>query len=243
MGARHRHLPVGIAVALIGALLLGGAAAEMVMPLPGKDCKRARVALENGLPFGPGFRRLEVEFPKNSRGIEGHVCRLLTMGTGVHMEGYGIQSLTDMRAKVMAALVAGGLKETPETARFSEKSRPGREVFALYRDNALCVTTIVVGLVDGVTPAPAAIKDGKVMLSKVMPHQREWWVSVDCFTVPKKPTAEQKVEANAEAQVDAPPEAPAEAKADVGEEVDTAVEGEVSPEALKELEAEFAPPK
>lgn len=161
------------------------AMAEIVKPLPGEDCKRARLALENGLPFGPGFRRLQVDFPKNKRGIEGQVCRLLTMGTGAHMEGFGITSMKDMRTKVRAALMAAGLTETPETARFSEKSKHGREVFALYKDNAICVTTIVVGLVEGAIPAANAVKDGKVMLSKVKPHQREWWVSIDCFTLPK----------------------------------------------------------
>ena len=69
-----------------------------------EDCQRVRLALEQRLPFGPGFRRLEVEFPKNDNNIEGHVCRLLTMGTGAHMEGYGIHSLKDMRSKVMQAL-------------------------------------------------------------------------------------------------------------------------------------------
>ena len=216
-----------MAVAVLCALVMGGAGAvtaEMVKPLPGKDCKRARLALENGLPFGPGFRRLEVEFPKNSRGIEGHVCRLLTMGTGVHMEGYGIRSLKDMRLKVMAALVAAGLEETPETARFSEKSKHGREVFALYKDNALCITTIVVGLVNGATPAAEAVKDGKVMLSKVKPHQREWWVSIDCFTMPEKAQVEAKADVGADAEPDA----------------GGSLEGEVSLEAIKELEAEAA---
>jgi len=142
------------------------------------------------------------------------------------MEGYGIQSLKDMRTKVQAALVSAGLEKTPETARFSEKSTHGRGGFALYRDNALCVTTIVVGLVNGVIPAAGAIKDGKVMLSKVKPHQREWWISVDCFTLPQQP----KPQASA-----------------AGSEVDTVVEAtvedEVSAEAIKELEAEFALPK
>lgn len=116
------------------------------------------------------------------------------------------------------------MDETAETALFSEKSKHGRETFALYKDNALCVTTIVVGLVNGATPAAAAIKDGKVMLSKVMPYQREWWVSVDCFTMPNK------------AQV----EAQADIGADVGADVGGNFEGEVSLEAIKELEAEAA---
>ena len=112
------------------------------------------------------------------------------------------------------------MEETAETALFSEKSKHGRETFALYKDNTLCVTTIVVGLVNGATPAAVAIKDGKVMLSKVMPYQREWWVSVDCFTMPNK--------------------AQAEIGADVGADVGGNFEGEVSLEAIKELEAEAA---
>ncbi len=208
-----------LCVAVTAALLLGGtaAAAETVKPLPAKDCKRVRLALENGLPFGPGFRRLEVEFPKNQGAIEGRACRLLTMGTGAHMEGYGIASLNDMRTKVRGALTAAGLAETAETARFSEKSRPGRAVFALYKDNAICVTTIVVGLVNGATPAEAAIKDGKVLLAKIKPHQREWWISVDCFNVPRT-------------------EAEIEAKAKVGDETETFGE-------IEETAPENAPPK
>ena len=91
------------------------------------------------------------------------------MGTGAHMEGFGIESLTDMRTKVMAALNAGGWTENAETGRFAEKSTHGREVFALFRNNALCVTTIVVGMVDGAEPGPEAKKDGKVRLSALNP--------------------------------------------------------------------------
>lgn len=236
MEARHRHKLARIALAGLAALFLGplsimagaAAATEMVKPLPGEDCKRVRLALENDLPFGPGFRRLEVAFPKNARGIEGHVCRLLTMGTGAHMEGYGIASLKDMRSKVRHALTTAGLEETPETARFSEESRHGREVFALYRDNAMCVTTIVVGMVDGATPAASAIKDGKLMLSRLKPHQREWWISVDCFTLPEPAKTAAKTGVKADV------------KAGGGADIETVVEPDVSAEAIKELEAEIA---
>lgn len=170
--------------AAVALLMAATAAAEPVKPLAPEDCKRVRLALEQRLPFGPGFRRLEVEFPKNDKDIEGQVCRLLTMGTGAHMEGFGIGSLSDMRTKVMAALNAGGWTENAETGRFSEKSTPGREVFALSGNNAICVTTIVVGMVDGAIPLASAVKDGKVLLSKIKPHQREWWISIDCFGVP-----------------------------------------------------------
>ena len=188
MVANLRRIVTGFgAWAVIVVLSAATAAAEPAKPLAPEDCKRVRLALEQRLPFGPGFRRFEVEFPKNDNNIEGHVCRLLTMGTGAHMEGFGIGSLSDMRKKVMAALNAGGWTENAETGRFSEKSTHGREVFALFRNNALCVTTIVVGMVDGAIPAATAVKDGKVMLSKIKPHQREWWISIDCFGVPGMP--------------------------------------------------------
>lgn len=188
MIANLRRIVTGFgAWAVIVVLMAATAGAEPARPLAPEDCKRVRLALEQRLPFGPGFRRFEVEFPKNDNNIEGHVCRLLTMGTGAHMEGFGIGSLSDMRTKVMAALNAGGWTENAETGRFSEKSTHGREVFALFRNNALCVTTIVVGMVDGAIPAASAVKDGKVMLSKIKPHQREWWISIDCFGVPGAP--------------------------------------------------------
>ncbi len=188
MIANLRRIVTGFgAWAVIAVLMAATAGAEPAKPLATEDCKRVRLALEQRLPFGPGFRRLEVEFPKNDNNIEGHVCRLLTMGTGAHMEGFGIGSLSDMRTKVMAALNAGGWTENAETGRFSEKSTHGREVFALFRNNALCVTTIVVGMVDGAEPGPEAKKDGKVRLSALKPYQREWWISIDCFGVPGTP--------------------------------------------------------
>ena len=157
------------------ALVLGGsnASAQMARPLPPKDCEKVRQALENKLPFGPGFRRLTVKFPKNNYRVMGNVCHLLTLGTGAHMEGFGIRSLNDKRIKVRDALNADGWAETPETMRFNQKSSDGREVFGLFKDKTFCVTTIVVGVVEGATPAPGAVKDGKVMLAKLKPHQRE----------------------------------------------------------------------
>ena len=180
-----RPIVTGLGAGAVAAVLLAGTAmAEPAKPLPPEDCKKVRQALESRLPFGPGFRRLEVEFPKNDKDIEGHVCRLLTMGTGAHMEGFGIASLADMGKKVKAALNAGGWTENAETARFAEKSSHGRAVFAVFRNDAICVTTIVVGMVEGAIPLASAVKDGKVLLSKVKPHQREWWISIDCFGVP-----------------------------------------------------------
>ena len=199
---------------LAPALLLGWAAvfgaieakAETAKPLPLQDCQSLRLALEGNLPFGPGFRRIEVQFPKNNLDVSGHVCRLLTMGTGAHMEGYGIGSFQDMHVKVLGALTAAGLTATPETARFRETSKHGREVFALYKDNAICVTTIVVGIVPGAVPAVNAIKAGKILLNKLKPHQREWWISIDCFTLPPPPQVEAVLEPLEDTDEDALPD-------------------------------------
>ncbi len=192
--------------AVFGVFGVIGARAETARPLPPQDCQSLRLALEANLPFGPGFRRLEVQFPKNNLDLDGHVCRLLTMGTGAHMEGYGIGSFKDMRDKILGALSAAGLKATAEMAQFRESSKPGREVFALFKDNAVCVTTIVVGIVPGAVPAANAIKAGKVLLSKLKPHQREWWISIDCFTLPPPPQVEAVLEPLDETNEDALPD-------------------------------------
>ncbi len=91
MIANLRRIVTGFgAWVVIAVLMAATAGAEPAKPLAPEDCKRVRLALEQRLPFGPGFRRFEIEFPKNDNNIEGHVCRLLTMGTGAHMEVFGI---------------------------------------------------------------------------------------------------------------------------------------------------------
>ncbi|HIE19733.1 MAG TPA: hypothetical protein EYP72_01715 [Rhodospirillales bacterium] len=85
MVANLRRMVTGFGAGAVIAVLT--AATEPAKPLAPEDCQRVRLALEERLPFGPGFRRLEIEFPKNDNNIEGHVCRLLTMGTRAHMEG------------------------------------------------------------------------------------------------------------------------------------------------------------
>lgn len=175
---------------LFGALMILAAsmaeplAAEPVKPLADAECDDVRRGIEWSVPFGPGFRRLEFEFPKNDLGIEGKVCRLLTLGTGIHMESSKIRSLKDMRDHISGALRVLGWEETGQTARFTEKSTHGRAVFALHKSGNICVSTIVIGVVEGVEPDAAAIKDGKVLLGALKPYQREWWISVDCFQVP-----------------------------------------------------------
>ncbi len=172
------------ALMILSASMAGRLAAEPVKPLADAECDDVRRGIEWSVPFGPGFRRLEFEFPKNDLGIEGKVCRLLTLGTGIHMESSKIRSLKDMRDHISGALRVLGWGETGQTARFTEKSTHGRAVFALHKSGNICVSTIVIGVVEGVTPAADAIKDGKVLLGALKPYQREWWISVDCFQVP-----------------------------------------------------------
>jgi len=181
MGATIR-LALGCAAVLaVAGVAAGPLKAEPVKPLDAPDCADVRYVLESGLPFGPGFRMLDFELPKNAASVEGSVCRLLTMGTGAHMETADIRSLDDMRALIKGALTAAGWIENETTARFTEQSTDGRALFALFRKNALCVTTLVVGMVEGAAPAAEAMKDGKVRLGQLKPHQREWWITVDCF--------------------------------------------------------------
>ncbi|NQU59942.1 MAG: hypothetical protein HQ512_02330 [Rhodospirillales bacterium] len=163
------------------------ALAETVKPLEPKDCDQVRAGLEDSLPFGPGFRRMQIDFPKNAKDIDGKVCRLLTLGTGIHMEGPKVNSLAAMVKLVQGAMTDRGWLKTPDTSLFAEKSMPGRQVFALTRKNAFCVTTVVIDMVGGITLSPKVVKNGKVMLGKLKPHQREWWISVDCFAVPEPP--------------------------------------------------------
>ncbi|MCH8237502.1 MAG: hypothetical protein IIC06_04940 [Proteobacteria bacterium] len=159
-------------------------AAEPVKPLADAECDDVRRGIEWSVPFGPGFRRLEFEFPKNDLGIGGKVCRLLTLGTGIHMESSKIRSLKDMRDHISGALRVLGWRETGQTARFTEKSTHGRAVFALSKAGNICVSTIVIGVVEGIEPDADAIRDGKIHLGALKPYQREWWISVDCFQVP-----------------------------------------------------------
>jgi hypothetical protein len=180
MGAALR----GALAAVVGlALAAGRAAAEPVKPLDLADCADVRHVIEEGLPFVPGFRMLEFDLPKNAAGVEGKVCRLLTVGTGAHMETPEIRSLDDMRALMMGALTAAGWVENDATRRFAEKTTTGRTLFALARKDALCVGSIVVGVMEGANPDGAAVQDGKVRLSALTPLQREWWLALDCFKI------------------------------------------------------------
>jgi len=194
-GISFRPISVAVLAAVFAAVLAAPAQAEPVKPLGDEDCVKVRRALEAGLPFGPGFRRMQVDFPKNNADIKGQVCRLLTLGTGVHFEGPKVPTLAAMTKLVMGSLRDRGWTITNQTLLFSEKSSPGRQVAALYRNNAICVSTVVIDMVKGITPAPETMKEGKVMLGALKPHEREWWISVDCFSVNPQEKTQKKLAA------------------------------------------------
>jgi len=186
------HLAVvilALSVLALSVLVLPFAAEAQTRPrpqagvaaLPPEECNAVRHALENGVPVGPGFRRRDIQFPANAQGIKGTLCRLLAVGTGAHMEGERIRTLADMQSYLRQALENAGWYETQQTKRFASDGQHGRHVFALFKDNAICVATTVVGLVEGATPSKTAIHDGAVYLGNLKPHEREWWVAVDCF--------------------------------------------------------------
>lgn len=181
MGAHLRWALVLAAAALGIAAAAGQAAAGPVKPLDVADCADVRHVIEEGLPFVPGFRMVEFDLPKNAAGVEGEVCRLVTVGTGVHMETPEVGSLDDMAALIKGALTRAGWAENDASKRFAEKSTHGRALFALARKESLCVISVVVDMVEGATPDAAAMKDGKVRLGALMPYQREWWLALDCF--------------------------------------------------------------
>jgi len=185
-GLRIILIGMALAVAIaapppVGALRPMPAHAQLVKPLPPAECNEVRRALEDGLPVGPGFRRMEFEFPPNEFGIKGRICRLLTVGSGAYFEGPEIRTLVDMHAHIRAALTLAGWSETEETRKFTERSVAGRDVFALYKSNAICVSTILIGMAPGFRPGTDVKGDGNVYLGALYPYEREWWVAVDCF--------------------------------------------------------------
>lgn len=180
---RHAIRAVLVAVALaLGQLsTLHGAAAETVVALPGAECREVRATLEMYVPIAPGFRQLEMPFPENEEKIQGTLCRLVAVGTGVHVENERIRTLKDMQGYVKGAMTEAGWRETEQTKRFAGRSKHGRHVFAVTRNNAICVSTIQVDMVPGVEPPRGALEDGTIYLGSLKPHQREWWMAVDCF--------------------------------------------------------------
>lgn len=181
----HRHtLKRFIQTVALGGVLISvttSGQAETVVALPGSECREVRQTLETYVPIAPGFRQLEMPFPENQEDINGTLCRLVAVGTGVHIENEQVRTLKDLQAYVRGALEETEWRETEQTKRFSGKSKHGRHVFALTRNNAICVTTIQVGMVPGVEPNKGALENGTIYLGSLRPHQREWWIAVDCF--------------------------------------------------------------
>ena len=181
-GPHHRTLAVFIAWLVIGlGVLATPLRADTVVALPQSECREVRDTLEKYVPIAPGFRQLNMEFPQNPEGIKGTLCRLVAVGTGIHMENEQVRTLQDLQAHIRAALKEEDWRQTEQTQRFSGQSKHGRHVFAMTRNNAICVTTIQVTMIPGIDPPKAAFDDGTVFLGSLKPHQREWWVAVDCF--------------------------------------------------------------
>lgn len=178
---RLRPLLLAGLVATLVAAAAGAARAESVQPIPPAECAQIRNTLENNVPIGPGFRTKEIDFPNNNLGITGRMCRLLAVGTGVHIEGERIRTIDDVAAYISHALKSAGFYETNDTRRFTSKGQHGRKVFALYRDGVICVSTIQVGMVEGAKPPPGAVENGTIYLGELPPYEREWWIAVDCF--------------------------------------------------------------
>ena len=157
------------------------ARADTVVALPKSECREVRHTLEKYVPIAPGFRQLDMKFPKNPEGIKGTLCRLVSVGTGIHMENEQVRTLQDLQAHIRAALKEEDWQETEQTQRFSGKSSHGRHVFAMTRNNAICVITIQVSMIPGIDTPKAAYDNGTNFLGSLKPHEREWWVAVDCF--------------------------------------------------------------
>lgn len=181
---RPHHHAISAAIALV-MLLLGttsqSARADTVVALPTSECREVRATLEKYVPIAPGFRQLEMKFPKNPEGIRGSLCRLVAVGTGIHVENEQVRTLQDLQAHIRAALKEDDWLETEQTQRFTGKSGHGRHVFAVTRNNAICVTTIQVSMIPGIDAPRAAFDNGTIFLGSLEPYQREWWVAVDCF--------------------------------------------------------------
>ncbi len=182
----HKFLRLPIAVLALSWAAFGSvggevAQAQEVRALPASECGEVRQALEQGVPIGPGFRRMEFDFPPNEYGIKGSICRLVTVGSGAYIENEKIRALADLHAYIKAALQQAGWVETEETARFTDRSASGKDVFALYKNNAICVTTILINTVPGFKPE-TDVRDGeRIYLGALFPYERDWWIAVDCF--------------------------------------------------------------
>jgi len=154
---------------------------KAVTALPHAECADVRHALEDGIPIEPAFRQMEYEFPENPQNIKGGLCRLKMVSSGTYIENTQIRSLADMHAFIKASLERGGWRETEETRRFVDRSQSGKDVFALFKNNAICVATTLISPVPGYVPTSNVKADEHVYLGSLFPYEREWWISVDCF--------------------------------------------------------------
>jgi len=181
-GLTHFALWVGVFVTFaMGDNVRAGVLDQSVSALPQAECAEVRNGLEDGVPILPGFRQFEYEFAPNVHGITGRLCRLHAIGSGAHMESARIRSLAEMHAFIQASLEHIGWRQTPETERFTDRSQSGKDVFALFKNNAICVTTILISPAPGYIPSPDTKTDDQVYLGALYPYEREWWVAVDCF--------------------------------------------------------------
>ena len=103
------------ALGLLGLALFydQSAAAETVIALPGVECREVRQALETYVPIAPGFRQLEMPFPENQEQIKGSLCRLVAVGTGVHIENEQVRTLTDLQAYMKRDRLGGDRTDRP----------------------------------------------------------------------------------------------------------------------------------
>ncbi len=169
------------AAIVAGGSLRANILEKKVTALPYSECADVRKALEDGIPIEPAFRQMEYEFPDNEHGIQGRLCRLHAVGSGAHIEGAQIRSLADMHAFIKASMEHAGWRETDETKRFVDRSQSGKDVFALFKNNAICVATTLVSLAPGYVPTTDVKSDGQIYLGSLFPYEREWWIAVDCF--------------------------------------------------------------
>ncbi len=168
------------AIAVSGSLR-AAAAEKKVSALPHAECAEVRTALEDGIPIEPAFRQFEYEFPTNEHGIQGRLCRLHSVGSGAHIENAQIRSLADMHGFIKASMEHAGWRETKQTKRFVDRSQSGKDVFALFKNNAICVATTLISPAPGYIPTTDVKSEGQVYLGSLFPYEREWWIAIDCF--------------------------------------------------------------
>lgn len=174
---------LAVMVYLAGWLVYGesptGADTHEAHPLTRNECAAVREALEEGVPIGPGWRMFESSFEPGTQGVSGRFCRLLTMGTGEHMEGMKIRSAEDIADYLAGTLRKAGWEEGPFTQKFRAEGQ-GRRVFALEKGRAVCRVTL---LSEPVRAAAGRTTDrgDKEGFASLAPSERSYWVGVDCF--------------------------------------------------------------